>query len=88
MTNPIRRLTAKELLLTLNRLFVENSENKNILQTMLQEGTDDIELMAAIVKEFSRRDAKQELQPNYLCNIIFNAKLDDYPTTTATDSEV
>jgi hypothetical protein len=55
---------------------------------MLQEGTDDIELMAAIVKEFSRRDAKQELQPNYLCNIIFNAKLDDYPTTTATDSEV
>jgi hypothetical protein len=54
---------------------------------MLEEGTSDIELIAAIVKEISRRETKQELQPNYLYNTIFNAKLDDYPST-ATDSEV
>jgi hypothetical protein len=87
LVNPIRRLTEHELLASLTRLFKENSEYQTVLKVMLEEGTSDIELIAAIVKEIGRREAKQELQPNYLYNLIFNAKLDDYPTTK-TDGEV
>ena len=82
MTNPIQKFTEKELLTSLSRLFNEKPENKTALKLMLTVGTGSVEFMAAIVKEFNRREAKQLLPQNHLHNIVFNTKLDKYTTTT------
>ncbi|MCL2287823.1 MAG: hypothetical protein FWC33_01380 [Candidatus Bathyarchaeota archaeon] len=48
MVNPIKRMTEKELLKTLQRLINENPVYDDVLKCALDEGTSDIDLLCSI----------------------------------------
>jgi len=84
VVNPIKRMTEKELLKTLQRLITENPVYDDVLKCALDEGTSDIDLLCSIVEEFQRRERKQLIQPNYIANILYTTKLDSYLTEKTT----